>query len=379
VVPFHFWLADAYAVAPSPVCAVFSAAMAELGLYAIARVYWTVFSGVLGAHAADLRGVLLAFGALTALTGAGMALAQHNLKRMLGFVTISHLGLFLIGIGLLGSAGLAGAAVYLVADGLLKAALFLGVGLFVEKHGSSDDRDLRGAGRELVTGTAILAVGGLVLAGLPPFGPFLGKSLVEGAATHGGHTWALVAIIASIALTGGAVLRAAARLLEPARPEGGEHAGQTGEAEEEAAASGGGRRALALMGAPAVGLLVAALALGPLPGLSRWAHAAAEHFSDRPAYAALVLHDRAPPAAHPPADAGPKPQDYGYAAIAVLGALAVAAAALRAERSKPRVPALLVRLGAGVRDLHSGHVGDYVAWITLGTVVLGGVLAVTVR
>ena len=83
VVPFHFWLADAYSVAPTPVCLLLSAAMSELGLYAFARVYWTVFSGTLGGEEA-LEAILIGAGALTALVGAVMAFGQRHLKRTAG-------------------------------------------------------------------------------------------------------------------------------------------------------------------------------------------------------------------------------------------------------------------------------------------------------
>src|SRR5919201_6170681 len=92
IVPFHFWLADAYAVAPSPVCAVFSAAMAELGLYAIARIFWTVFSGPV--DAGSLRVALVTAGVATALIGGIMSFLERHLKRMLAFATISQLRLF---------------------------------------------------------------------------------------------------------------------------------------------------------------------------------------------------------------------------------------------------------------------------------------------
>src|SRR5581483_6360184 len=93
VVPFHFWTADAEAVAPTPVCALFSGIMVELGVYAIARIYWTVYSPVLPVSA--LRGPLLGFGGVTAVLGAVMCLAQRHIKRLLAFSTISHVGLFL--------------------------------------------------------------------------------------------------------------------------------------------------------------------------------------------------------------------------------------------------------------------------------------------
>src|SRR3954452_379064 len=113
VVPFHFWLADAYSVAPTPVCLLLSAAMSELGLYALARVYWTVFSGTIGPGEEALQAVLLGLGVLTAVVGALMCFGQRHLKRMLAFATVSRVGLFLLGLALFDAAGLAGAAMYI--------------------------------------------------------------------------------------------------------------------------------------------------------------------------------------------------------------------------------------------------------------------------
>src|SRR5215208_2223560 len=156
VVPFHLWLADAYSVAPTPVCMLLSAAMSELGLYALARVYWTVFSGALGGHEQALQIVLICAGVLTALLGAILCFGSRHLKRMLAYATIAHVGLFLIGFGLLDSGALAGVALFVVADGFLKAALFVCVGSFQHLFHTVDELRLRGRARRLrITGPLV--------------------------------------------------------------------------------------------------------------------------------------------------------------------------------------------------------------------------------
>ena len=138
-VPFHFWLADAYAVAPAPVCALLAGVMSDLGVYAIARIFWTIFAGPFAAHDESVRWILLGIGVGTGLVGGVMAFLQRHLKRMLAFATIADVGIFLIGIALLTPDGLAGVALFVIAHGLAKGSLFLTTGVLRERLDSVDE------------------------------------------------------------------------------------------------------------------------------------------------------------------------------------------------------------------------------------------------
>src|SRR5205085_9787087 len=171
-VPFHFWLADAYAVAPAPVCALYSGVMSDLGLHAVAKVYWPVFSGPLAAHAVALRAILVTLGVVSALLGGAMAFLQRDLKRMLAFVTIGQIGIGLVGIGLLTARSLAGPTLSVVSDGLVRGSRLLVVGILVRRIGVDDELTARGRG--LPASGVVFALGAIVIAGLPLTGSFLG-------------------------------------------------------------------------------------------------------------------------------------------------------------------------------------------------------------
>ncbi|HKN95092.1 MAG TPA: proton-conducting transporter membrane subunit, partial [Thermoleophilaceae bacterium] len=383
VVPFHFWLPDAYSVAPTPVCAVLSAVMSELGLYAVVRIWASCFHGAFGGHEDALRAILVVAGTITALVPAVLCFTQTHLKRMLAYATVSYIGLFLIGAGLLTHDALGGTAIYLVGDGFVKAALFTFVGIVQNRRASVDEYRLQGRGRDMPLTGALFALGGLALASLPPFGTFLGKSLVEDAALKAGYGWVIVVFVLASAITGGAVLRAAGRVFlglgpagesEPAFEVDEETKTETGDEE------GRGRTPFVMI-LPALALLAGGLAVGLIPGLPQAALRGAAALQDQGAYIAAVLKGSAGTVPHLPAPPPPTGADYVYGALSCVGALALAAVALFREQ----LPALLPRpvtqrVGAAVwavRRLNSGRVGDYVAWIATGVTVFGAAFALT--
>ena len=414
VVPFHFWLPDAYGSAPIPVCVLFAGVMSELGLFAVIRVWDTVFSGLAGGSGPRMRAVLLGLGILTAVVGAVMALAQIHLKRMLAFVTMSHMGIYLIGVGLLTPLGLAGASLLVIGDGLAKSALFLGVGVVQHQRASVSEIKLRGRGRGLAVTGVTIVLGALVLADLPPYVSSAGHALLVKAAEQAGLPWLEIVIALSVSLSSGAVLRAAGRIWlgwggepEPAtghwyrgRPRGGgrgsirycraqkgnlgrrRQVGRMGVRTERTERSGRLRRVPLTMVLPPLALLAIGLGLGLTSGIEEHAAAAAAAFSDRAAYATAVLRTHGGPVptggrvvvpASPAASAGGVLTDLGQ----VLAALCVAGIAL--DR---RAVGLRRALAAGtgwLRRLHSGLVGDQVTWLVAGLALLAALSEAALR
>ena len=193
--PFHTWLPDAHSQAPSPISSMLSGAALAVALYALARFH-LVAAGTLGPAFSST--LLVVFGLLTLAVSLPFIVAQGDLKRLLAYSSIEHLGLATMALGFGGYLALLGLTLHLASHGLAKATIFLAAGRLVAERGSRRIGRLTGSlARSPLEGRALVAAA-LILAGLPPSGVFIAElAMLFGGVSRG---WWLAAAVAAALL-----------------------------------------------------------------------------------------------------------------------------------------------------------------------------------
>ncbi|MCV7177190.1 Na+/H+ antiporter subunit D [Mycolicibacterium sphagni] len=189
VFPLSAWLPDSYPTAPAPVTAVFAGLLTKVGVYAIIRAHALLFP------AGGLDNVLLVAALLTMLVGVLGAIAQSDIKRLLSFTLVSHIGYMVFGVALSSRLGMSGAIYYVAHHIIVQTTLFLVVGLIERQAGASTLRRLGGLAAASPLLAFVFLVPALNLGGIPPFSGFIGKVALLEAGTASGSVlaWLLVA------------------------------------------------------------------------------------------------------------------------------------------------------------------------------------------
>jgi hydrogenase-4 component F len=171
-VPMHSWLPDAHAEAPTPISALLSAVLLNCAMYALMR-YDAIVSHSVGLAFPHV--LLLIFGVMSMVVAGLLILVQRNLKRLMAYSSIEHMGIIAIGLGLGGPLGLFGALLHTFNHSVAKSLLFFGAGNVRRNLGTLRIDELQGISRTMPQTTAALLVGGLAIVGLPPFSLFISE------------------------------------------------------------------------------------------------------------------------------------------------------------------------------------------------------------
>jgi multicomponent Na+:H+ antiporter subunit D len=213
--PNHFWLPDAHSAAPAPVSAALSGLVVSNGAYVVIRYLYTIFGNAAvstGPLSLFSPGSLTAFpvaffdaiklsllilGSASAIIASLLMMLQKNVKRVIAYSTVFHLGLVFMGIGLGTDLALKAAVFHLINHAVAKSLLFISVGILAAYAGSVSIEKLGGVGRYAPITFSTFLIGVLAIEGLPPFNGFMSKFMLYTAFFEAGLAPLAVIIIVS--------------------------------------------------------------------------------------------------------------------------------------------------------------------------------------
>lgn len=198
--PMHFWLPDAHSQAPAPISAVLSGVLLNTALYGILRVYAIVKIVI-----PDIAGYyLIGFGLLSIMAVVPFIFVQHDLKRLLAFSSVEHIGIITLAVGVGGPIGLYGAFLHMINHSLGKSLLFFAAGSIVQNYRSKYIGRISGVIKSMPYTGIIFLIASMAIAGAPPFSLFISEFTIMLGCVATGKLWlgCLFALLVAIIFTG---------------------------------------------------------------------------------------------------------------------------------------------------------------------------------
>jgi hydrogenase-4 component F len=215
LVPLHTWLPDAHSEAPTPVSALLSGSLLALSFYAILR-YYQVTEAAVGSLFP--RTVLLVFGVASLLLAALYLFGQRDIKRLLAYSSVEHMGILAIGVSFGAPAALAGVLLHVLGHAAAKGNAFMGAGVFVQKFGTKRIGKIRGGLDLLPWSGPLFLLAIFALGAMPPFGIFRSEfEIVAGGLRSGSYVAAAILIIGVTAAFLGLAASTTRMLMQPYR------------------------------------------------------------------------------------------------------------------------------------------------------------------
>ena len=199
--PLHTWLPDAHTDAPTAVSVLLAGVLLKMGGYGLIRINLGFFPDT----AATWAPILAVFAVINIIYGASVVFRQNDLKRLIAYSSVSHMGLVLLGVASMGAVGVTGAALQMFAHGTITGLLFLVVGLVYDKAHTRWIPDLGGVAARMPLIATVTVVAGLASLGLPLLSGFAAE-LVVFLGTFGSYPVATAIAASGIVLTAGYIL-----------------------------------------------------------------------------------------------------------------------------------------------------------------------------